>query len=235
MAGWAAKRFWTDVTVVAEPGGFGIGLDNRRVKTPAKAPLLVPTEALAQAIAAEWQAQQGKIVPASMPFTRSANSAIDKVAPQRVEVTDLIAAYGDADLICYRATGPDRLVRQQAEAWDPLMAWSAGLGAPLVAKAGVMHVPQAPTSLAALRARVDALDLFALTAFHDLVSLSGSLVIGLALIEGLHPPERLWDLSRIDESWAIEVWGADEEAIAVAALKQRDFLHAAAFYNLSKG
>ncbi len=221
--------------MVHEPGGFGIGLDNRRVKTPAKASLLVPTEPLARAIAAEWQAQQGVIDPATMPFTRSANSAIDKVAPQRAEVTDLIADYGDADLICYRATAPDRLIRRQAAAWDPLLAWSAGLGAPLTAQSGVMHVAQAPAALAALRARIEALDLFALTAFHDLVSLSGSLVIGLAVIEALHPPERLWELSRIDETWAVEVWGADEEAVAAGAAKQRDFLHAAAFYTLSRG
>lgn len=235
MAGWAAKRFWAEVRVVEEPGGFGIALDQRRVKTPAKAPLLVPTVALAETIAAEWQAQQGVINPGTMPFTRSANSAIDKVAPQRPEVTDLIADYADADLICYRATAPERLIAQQAEAWDPLLAWSAGLGAPLIAKAGVMHVPQAPASLALLRARIEAMDLFGLTAFHDLVALSGSLVIGLAVVEGLHPPERLWDLSRIDETWAIEVWGADDEAIAAGAAKQRDFLHAAAFYNLSRG
>ena len=127
MAGWAAKRFWTEVQVVREPGGFGIGLDNRRVKTPAKAPLLVPTMALAQAIAAEWQAQQGTIDPTSMPFTRSANSAIDKVAPQRAEVTDLIADYADADLICYRATAPDRLIRRQAAAWARLTELSVEL------------------------------------------------------------------------------------------------------------
>lgn len=235
MAGWAAKRFWTDVSVVEQPGGYGIRLDARPVKTPAKATLLVPTCALAEAVAAEWRAQQGLILPAAMPFTRSANSAIDKVAAQRAEVVDLIAAYADADLICYRATGPARLVARQADAWDPLLHWMTTIGAPLQARAGVIHVAQRPASLALMRQRVDALGNFELTAFHDLVALSGSLVIALALIDGLHPPQKLWTLSRIDEMWAVEVWGPDDEAAAAATAKQQDFLHAATFYSLSKG
>ena len=144
MAGWAAKRFWTDVTLVELPGGYGIRLDARPVKTPAKAPLVVPTRGLADAIAIEWRAQQGVIDPTGMPFTRSANSAIDKVAAQRAEVVDLIAAYGDADLICYRATVPARLVARQSAAWDPLLTWAAGIGAPLQALPGVIHAPQPP-------------------------------------------------------------------------------------------
>lgn len=218
-----------------QPGGFGIRLDARPVKTPAKAPLLVPTRALAEMIATEWRAQQGLIIPATMPFTRSANSAIDKVAVQRDEVVDLIVAYGDADLICYRATAPERLVARQALAWDPLLAWAAGIGAPLQARAGVIHVPQLPTSLDMMRRRVDALGDFEMTAFHDLVALSGSLVIALAVIDGLHDAQDLWHLSRIDENWAVEVWGPDEEAAAAASAKQQDFLHAATFYSLSKG
>lgn len=216
-------------------GGFGIRLDARPVKTPAKAALLVPTRGLAEKIADEWRAQQGLIDPAAMPFTRSANSAIDKVAHQRAEVVDLIAAYGDADLICYRATAPDRLVARQADAWDPLLVWVAGIGAPLRALAGVIHVPQPPASLMLMRHRVDGLGAFELTAFHDLVALSGSLVIALALIDGQYPAIDLWTLSRIDENWAVEVWGPDEEAAAAAAAKQQDFLHAATFYSLSKG
>ena len=235
MAGWAAKRFWTEVAVIEQPGGFGLRLDAREVKTPAKAALLVPTRALATAIAAEWQAQQGVIDAATMPFTRSANSAIDKVATQRAAVVDLIVAYGDADLICYRAAGPERLAVRQAEAWDPLLAWVARTGAPLGWQTGVMHVPQLPQSLAALRQRVEALGVFELTAFHDLVALSGSLVIGLAVLAEFRPVQALWDLSRIDESWAVEVWGPDDEAAVAAAAKQRDFSHAASFYSLSKG
>ena len=134
MAGWAAKRFWTDVTLVELPGGYGIRLDARPVKTPAKAPLVVPTRGLADAIAIEWRAQQGVIDPTGMPFTRSANSAIDKVAAQRAEVVDLIAAYGDADLICYRATVPARLVARQSAAWDPLLTWAAGRIRPCCAR-----------------------------------------------------------------------------------------------------
>ncbi len=234
-AGWVARRFWTEVAVVAEADGFGLRLDARAVRTPGKAALIVPTRALAEAIAAEWQAQAGVVQPLTMPFTRSANAAVDKVGPQQDEVIDLVAAYGDADLICYRATGPERLVARQSAAWDPLVAWAGqALGAPLQVRAGVVHMAQSGAALAVLRARVAGLDAFELTAFHDLVALSGSLVIGLAVLAGLRPAADLWALSRIDEDWQTEIWGADDEACAAAALKRQDFLHAAKFYSLCK-
>ena len=233
-AGWAAKRFWAEVTVEAVAGGFGVRLDARAVKTPAKAAFVVPSRALAEAVAREWRAQQGVVDPQAMPFTRYANSAIDKVAAQFDEVVAIVAAYGGTDLLCYRAVGPDRLVVRQAAAWDPLLAWVAGVGAPLKAVAGVMHIAQPPTSLAVLTGRVGALDIFGLAGFHDLVAISGSLVIGLAVIDGWAAPDVLWPLCRIDEDWQAEVWGADEEAEAAGVLKRQDFLRAAEFYALCR-
>lgn len=235
MAEWAAKRFWKAAEAVPEGAGFAVHLDGRAVKTPAKAPLILPTEALARAVAAEWQAQDERIDPLSMPFTRSANSALDRVAPQHAEVAEIVAAYGESDLICYRAESPAALVARQAEAWDPLVDWARdALAAPLVMATGVMHVPQPATSIEALRARVHRQDAFALTALHDLTALSGSLVMGLAVLEGETTPEALWALSRVDEDWQATQWGEDEEAAAVAARKRGDFLHAAALFRLSR-
>lgn len=235
MSDWKAKRFWKEAGVVEEEGGFGVRLDGRAVRTPAKAALIVPTRALAEAIAAEWNAQEGKIDPGTMPFTRSANAAIDKVARQKSEVAEMLAAYGDSDLVCYRATGPVELIEKQAAAWNPLLDWTESvLSAKLLVVEGVVHVPQDAAALARLRAHVDALDIWALTAFHDLVSLSGSLVIGFAALDGFYPVETLWSLSRVDETWQAEQWGSDEEAEEMAARKQSDFIHAKRFYDLSR-
>ena len=235
MSEWKAKRFWTEAGVVEEGDGFGVRLDGRAVRTPAKAVLSVPTRALAEAIAAEWDAQEGKIDPGTMPFTRSANAAIDKVAHQKSEVAEMLAAYGDSDLICYRAVSPSELVEKQAAAWNPLLDWTESvLSAKLLAVEGVVHVPQDVQAMARLRAHVDALDIWALTAFHDLVSLSGSLVIGFAALDEFYPVKTLWDLSRVDETWQAEQWGSDEEAEEMAARKQSDFIHAKRFYDLSR-
>ena len=142
---WTAKRFWTDATVEEAAQGFTVRLDGRAVKTPAKAELVVPTTAMAEAIAQEWQAQDEVIDPNSMPVTRSANAAIDKVTAQFKEVADMLAAYGDSDVTCYRADTPDSLVARQAAAWDPLLEWAAvTFGARLFPVQGVMHAPQRP-------------------------------------------------------------------------------------------
>jgi chaperone required for assembly of F1-ATPase len=184
-------------------------------------------------VAAEWQAQTGTVNPATMPFTRTANSAIDTVVPQHQAVVDMLAAYGGTDLLCYRATGPAELVARQAAAWDPLLDWSAtALGAPLRTTAGVMHVDQPPASLVTLTAAVDALSDFQLAAFHDLVAISGSLVLALAVTRDRLTVEEAWALSRIDEAWQIEQWGDDEEAAELAARKRADFLQADRFFAL---
>ena len=187
----AAKRFWTGVSVVEAPGGFGLRLDERPLRTPAKAELVVPTLALGRAIAAEWAAIEGEVVPEALPFTRAANVALDRVAVDPAPVVDHVAAYGESDLLCYRADGPAGLVARQAAAWDPPLAWAAErLGAPLAPTIGVAHRAQDPASLAALRVAVAAHDPFGLTALHELVTLSGSLVLGLAVPWGRCPRRR---------------------------------------------
>jgi len=233
MSEWKAKRFWAQAQVIPEGDGFAVHLDTRPVRTPAKAPLIVPTQAMAQEIAAEWDAQEGEITPHTMPFTRSANAAIDKVTAQHPQVADMIAAYGDADLLCYRADAPAELVARQAQGWDPLLDWAeAALGARLGVAQGVMHVPQPSDALTRLRGHVHVLDAFRLTAFHDLVSLSGSLILGFAAARDHLTPDDAWDLSRIDETWQVEQWGDDEEAAEHAAIKQASFFHAKRFFDL---
>ncbi|MBO9398085.1 ATPase [Shimia sp. R9_2] len=234
MSGWAKKRFWKETTVAAVEGGFRVFLDGRAVKTPAKAALVVPTEAMAQAMAAEWDAQDGEIDPNTMPVTRSANAAIDKVVIQHSEVADMLAEYGGSDLLCYRATSPEELIARQAKAWDPLLDWAAEIfGARLKPVAGVMFEAQDPAALAALSQEVHRFDNFELAAFHDLVGISGSLIIGFAATRDLQEIEALWKLSRIDEIWQEEQWGRDVDAALEAEKKFQAFENAYRFFKLS--
>lgn len=234
MSDWKPKRFWTESAVVNADGGFTVELDGRRVKTPAKAALVLPTHAMATEVAAEWDAQEKVVDPASMPFTRSANASIDKVRHQHVEVADMLADYGDSDLLCYRATHPQELQHRQAEQWDPALDWAANaLSARLMPVAGVLHQPQPEVALTALRQRVHGLSDFQLAAFHDLVSLSGSLILGFATAENWKPAEEIWQISRLDELWQIAQWGHDDEAYALAESKKAAFLHAKRFFDIS--
>ncbi|WP_224823912.1 ATP12 family chaperone protein [Cognatishimia sp. MH4019] len=233
MSEWAAKRFWKETTVQPEGTGFSVRLDGRSIKTPAKTALVVPSEALAQAVAGEWDAQGEKINPMSMPVTRSVNAALDKTGRQHADVANMIAEYGTTDLLCYRADSPVELIAAQNAAWDPFLDWAeTALSARLKPVSGVMLVAQDADALRNLNARVHQLDAFELTAFHDLVSLSGSLILGFAAIEGHTPPEDLWHISRVDEDWQIAQWGEDEEASALAEAKRLAFLHAYRFYKL---
>lgn len=236
MSEWAAKRFWTEALVVPAPGGYEVRLDARILRTPLKSPLVLPTAAMAEAVAAEWAAAGELIDPRAMPVTRSANSAVDKVATQRGEVADLLAEYGATDLLCYRAGAPEALVERQAGAWDPFLDWAREAhGAALRTTTGVMPIAQDPKALACLRAPLDAADAFALTALHDLIALSGSLVIGLAVADAAWETDAAWTASRLDELWQFEQWGEDFDAVALAERKRGDFLHAARFLSLSRG
>lgn len=233
MSAWKNKRFWKEATVTETEGGFSVTLDGRGVKTPAKRPLVMPSLTMAQAVAAEWDAQEEVVNPHTMPVTRAANAAIDKVAHQHSEVADLLAAYGDSDLLCYRADSPEGLVARQSEAWDPLLFWAEKtFGARLTPTVGLMPSPQDPRDLAKLSKEVHAMDNFTLTAFHDLVGLSGSLIIGFAALRDHADIDTLWQTSRIDEIWQEEQWGEDEEATEMAAAKQAQFVAAKAFHTM---
>ncbi|RMF36014.1 MAG: ATPase [Alphaproteobacteria bacterium] len=233
MSEWAPKRFWTSAAAGRGTAGFAVLLDGRTARTPARHRLEVPNLALAEAIAEEWAAQGEAVDPASMPLTRLANAALDRVAPQREEVVRIVAAYGESDLLCYRAESPAALVARQQAGWDPLLDWAAeALDAPLTRASGVMHVPQPAESLARLAGRVAALDAFRLTGLHELTALSGSLVLALAVLTRRLDAATAWPLSRIDETWQAEQWGEDAEAAAGAAAREADFLLAERFLQL---
>jgi chaperone required for assembly of F1-ATPase len=233
MTEWTARRFWSEVAVAEEAGAWRVLLDGRPLKTPAKTALDLPSAAMARAMADEWAAQGEVIDPRSMPVTRSANSAIDRVVPQKAEVVALLASYGETDLLCHRVDGPDALVAGQAEAWDPLLDWAdETLGARLRPTTGILPVAQSPEALRRLSETLDRLDAFRLTGVHDLVTLSGSVVLGLAVAQGRLDAQTGWDLSRIDEAWQIAQWGEDEEAAQAAEIRFADFRHALRFLSL---
>ncbi|GGE36657.1 ATP12 family chaperone protein [Actibacterium pelagium] len=233
MSEWKSKRFWKTAEAVEVDGGWTVHLDGRSVKTPAKTAFVLPSKAMAQAAAEEWDAQEKEIQPLTMPVTRSANAALDKVSAQHQEVADLIGAYGESDLLCYRADGPDGLCEMQAKAWDPYLTWAANeYGAKLVTTAGMMPVPQDAESVAVLKRKVHNTTPFELTALHDLVSLSGSLILGLAAANDVAEADEIWSVSRVDEAWQESQWGPDEEAQEVAEKKRQAFLHAKRFLTL---
>ena len=230
MSEWKAKRFWESAEGRAIDGGFAVFLDARMVKTPAKKELVVPTLALASAIAKEWDAQVETINPTTMPMTRSANVAIDKVATQFSEVAEIVASYGESDLICYLAEGPQELIERQKRVWQPLLdRTEKEIGVSLAVGSGVVPISQEVSQIQKLKNTVAGYDSFELTALHELVSLSGSLVIGLAAMRDWAPDEELWAASRVDEDWQIEAWGEDEEAQAVERAKWAAFAQAKQF------
>jgi chaperone required for assembly of F1-ATPase len=187
------------------------------------------------ALAAEWRAQGDVVDLAAMPVTRAANTAIDKVAAHRAGMMEALAAYGETDLLCYRAEEPDALTQRQAQGWDPLLDWAhETLGARLVPVVGVMPQRQDEVALARLAAEVAAMDAFALTGFHDLVTLSGSLVLALAVVRRRLSAAEAWDLSRIDETHQAEIWGRDREAEHAAMIRRDAFLAADRFFSLSQ-
>jgi chaperone required for assembly of F1-ATPase len=227
------QRFYKQATVEAVDGGFTVALDGRPVRTPAKAALVVTSQALAAAIAAEWQAQAGVIHPSALPLTRLASTALDLVVPRRAEIAAGIARYAGTDLVCYRAAHPPDLAERQQRAWQPLIDWVATrYDAPLSVTAGVVPQPQPEASLAALAACVAAQDAMTLVALDLTTAACGSLVLALALLEGRIDAEAAFALSQLDESFEIEQWGEDAEQTKSRAARRDDILLAARFLAL---
>ena len=223
------ERFYTNATVGEADGGWALLLDGRGARTPAKNRLVAPTRAIAEAIAVEW-AGQGRIVdPTSMPVTRLANSALDGVAKTLPETRANIASYAGADLTCYRATAPEALVALQAEAFDPALAWAEeALGVRFILSAGVLHVTQPERTLAAVREAVDGYESpFAVAALHGLTSLSGSVLLALAVARRAWSAEDAWRAAHVDEDFQIRRWGEDDEAMRRRAGRWREFEAAA--------
>jgi len=224
------KRFYKK----AEAGeDRAILLDGRPVRTPGRAPLVAPTEALAGAIADEWNLQDDVIDPRSMPLTGLANAAIDRVAADPQAFADGLAAYGESDLLCYRAEGPETLAARQSELWDPILAWVQQRYEIVFELAmGVIHMPQPPETVVHLREAVAARDPFQLAGLSPLVTISGSLIVALAVAEGAISLDAAWAAATLDEQWQAENWGEDAEAAAALANRRRDFAAAARFLAL---
>lgn len=218
------KRFYKEASAgpVAGPvvgsaeglaGGFAVRLDGREIRTPAKAPLVLPSAGLAEAVAGEWAAQGERVEPASMPLMSLACTAIDQVAPNRAAVVGELLDYAGSDLLCYRAEHPEALMARQAEAWQPLLDWAArDLDAPLRVTCGIRHEPQPAAALAALGRVVEALDDFSLTALDSATRVSGSLIIAVALLRGRLGADVAFEVAELDGTFQIEHWGEDPEA-----------------------
>jgi chaperone required for assembly of F1-ATPase len=229
------KRFYKTAEIAdADEGGFDVQLDGRRIKTPAGRNLTVPTRALADAIAREWNAQGETIVPASLPLTKLANTAIDGVAGREAEIARDIVNYAATDLICYRAAYPAGLVSIQTQLWDPILTWiRERYRAPFDLVAGVKHVTQPAASLEAIKRAVSTLDPFRLAALHVMTSLTGSALIALAHAGGFLDTEATWAAAHVDEDWQLTKWGEDFEAAKHRQHRLSEFESASRFFNLS--
>jgi chaperone required for assembly of F1-ATPase len=229
------KRFYKDVATKDEAAGVSLLLDGKPVRTPAKAPLALPSRAMAEALAKEWRAQGARIDPRTMPLTKLANSAIDGVKDREAAVIDDIMAHAGSDLVCYRAAAPQGLVAEQAKHWDSVVEWAReALQAPLALAEGVVHVAQPESSLAKIRTRLEGLDAFGLAALHVMTSLTGSAILALAVALKRLSPEEAWKAAHVDEDWQISQWGEDAEAKARREARCRDFNAAARALDLSQ-
>jgi chaperone required for assembly of F1-ATPase len=227
------KRFYKSVAVTAREGGYAVTLDGRTARTPGKRELVVPIEALAEALAEEWSRQGEVIDPATMPLTRLANSAIEGVAERMQEVRADIVAFAGSDLLCYRAETPSGLVARQRAAWDPVLAWSKEtLGAAFRLQHGLMPIDQDAEALAAIRAALADLDALSLAAVHVLTTISGSAILAVALLNERLSVEEAWAAATVDETWQREQWGRDAEAEAYAARRLTEFTAASRWLGL---
>ncbi|HEV7462978.1 MAG TPA: ATP12 family protein [Methyloceanibacter sp.] len=230
------KRFYKEVAI-EDRGADGIAiallLDGKPVRTPGKAPLVLPARDLAAAVAEEWRAQGERIDPETMPLTRLANSAIDGVRGREDAVIADILAHAGSDLLCYRADGPKGLVAAQSKHWDPVLAWAKStLKAPLRLAEGIVHVAQPKSALQGIKRELEGLDAFRLAALHGMTSLTGSALLALAVALQRLTPEEAWKAAHVDEAWEISQWGEDEDAAARRANRWRDFAAASRMLKL---
>lgn len=228
------KRFYKTVSVEARDGGFAVLLDGKAVKTPQRKNLALPTRALAEAIAGEWRAQENEILRETMLLTRLANTAIDRSECERERIAAELIKYANGDLLCYRASEEELALRQR-EAWDPVLEWFAErYSAPLAVTVGMTHIAQPPVSLLALSQAIRSHDGHALTALHAATALTGSLVLGLALLDGRLDSEACFRLSWVDEAFQAEKWSEDRAAVARARTLAHELECAERFARLSR-
>ena len=230
------KRFYTLAAVTGDQPPHGVALDGRPLRTPARVPLAVPTRALADAIAAEWNAQGAEIVPRSMPLTGLSNAAIDRVAPDTAAFADGLSVFAQNELLAYRADHPALLVAHQAAQWDPWLGWArARYDIDFTLVTGIIHRPQPPATLTRIAAAYRAFDAFSLAALNPVVTISGSAVIGLAVAANAMDAATAWTIGHLDELWQAEQWGKDPLAEAGHHERQGDLAAAVQFLRLLPG
>jgi chaperone required for assembly of F1-ATPase len=221
------KRFYGHAGVAETPDGFVTTLDGKPIRTPSGRQLVAPVRKIAEAIAAEWEAQQETIDPLTMPMTRFANSVVDAVVDRIDTVTEDVAKYFGSDLLFYRAGHPDALVAREAALWDPPLFWAAdALGAHFILTEGIVHVRQPESAVAAARAALPD-DPWSIAALHVITTMTGSALLALALLRGVIDADQVWAAAHVDEDWNIEKWGVDEEVAARRAARSVDFRAAA--------
>jgi chaperone required for assembly of F1-ATPase len=225
------KRFWKDVSIDAERG---VRLDGKPVRTPGRLPLVLPTDALAEAVADEWRCVEGDIDPSAMPLTGLANAAIERVSADPALFAANLAAYAESDLLCYRADSPAPLVERQAELWDPPLAWSSRrYDVHFTVVTGIVHQPQPDATIERLAVAVAVRDPFELAALSPIVTITGSLVLGLALIEHAMDADAVWAAANLDEDWQAEQWGVDPLAVQAREVRKSEFDAAVRFLSLA--
>jgi chaperone required for assembly of F1-ATPase len=217
------KRFYAWAGAAEGKDGFAVTLDDKPIRTPSGRQVVVPASEIADAIAAEWEAQQEFIEPLTMPLTRFANSVVDAVVDRVDAVTDDVAKYFESDLLFYRAGHPEALVAREAALWDPLVFWAADtLAAHFILAEGIVHVRQPESAIAAARAALPK-DPWSIAAVHVITTLTGSALLALALLHGVVDPDQVWAAAHVDEDWNSEKWGVDEEVAARRAARLVDF------------
>ena len=227
------RRFWKEVTVERDDAAWAVRLDGGAVRTPARGALSGPSRALADGIAEEWRSVGDEVDPRGMPLTGFANAAIDRVAPDRQAFAAGLGRYAEADLACYRSEWPPELVERQQQGWDPLLAWARRrYDVDLATTSGLIHIPQPPATVDRLVHEVTALDPFRLAGLSSLVTIGGSLIAGLAVLEKAIPTEEAWAAVSLDERWQLDQWGSDTEAEKALDSRRRGFLAAARFLEL---
>ena len=227
------KRFYDNVSITHDDAGWNILLDDRPVRTPARAPLAVPTEMLANRIAQEWRDQGENIDPRSMRFTGLANAAIDRIGPDTAPYIADIARYAESDLFCYRAIEPEPLVARQIATWNPLLDWAEHrYKVEFIITQGIIPVDQPEMTLVRLKEAVSQYDAFHLAALSILTTIGGSLVGALAIAEGHKSASDIWSAVSIDELWQEEMWGVDADAQKARAFHEEEWNDAAEFLTL---
>ena len=225
-----ARRFYKEAAMTPERG---IALDGKPLRTPKKSPLVLPTNALAEAVATEWVAQGDKIDPRTMFMTRLANTAIDRVGPERKRILAEMMDYAASDLVFYRAGHPPDLVARQAAHWNPVIEWaSTALNADFKAVPGVVHRPQPPEALHAIGIVFADMNNFEIAALHNITTLTGSALMAVMLARGVLSPEAAWAATHVDEDYQIDNWGEDEEAAERRAARHKEFLACCRFLTL---